>query len=194
MGTKEKIKEAAIRLFAEHGYLGMTIKEIAKEVGIKPPSVYSFFESKREIFLEIYDEMLGDHLDTVASKVNRQKSAKAQLYDMVRSAIDYQYKTILKNKIIIRLIVFPPDSLEEDILKKFEQMELTEREWMIQILEHGIEQGEVRQGNTERMAKTLQCIMDGLFWEMQRLKPEEVYQRVEEVFSQYWASIEKRSC
>lgn len=50
MTTKEKITEAALALFAEKGYKGTSVKNIADAVGIKDASLYNHFKSKQEIF------------------------------------------------------------------------------------------------------------------------------------------------
>ena len=40
MSTKEKILETALTLFAENGYNGTSVEQIAQNVGIKAPSLY----------------------------------------------------------------------------------------------------------------------------------------------------------
>ena len=47
MTTKEKITEAALTLFAEKGYKGTSVKNIADAVGIKDASLYNHFKSKQ---------------------------------------------------------------------------------------------------------------------------------------------------
>lgn len=57
MTTKEKILKEALSLFAERGYSAVYVGDIAEAVGIKAPSLYKHFKSKREIFDAILDEM-----------------------------------------------------------------------------------------------------------------------------------------
>lgn len=47
---REVIAEAAAELFAERGYRGASIGEIARRSGVTPPVVYEHFESKRELY------------------------------------------------------------------------------------------------------------------------------------------------
>ena len=56
-GTKEKIFDAAVDLFAERGYDGVSIRDIAKAVGIKESSVYKHYRSKDEILDTIFEYM-----------------------------------------------------------------------------------------------------------------------------------------
>ncbi|MBI9108280.1 MAG: TetR/AcrR family transcriptional regulator [Spirochaetales bacterium] len=53
--TKEKIFTAAVRLFAERGFHGTSIRELAREVGIKESSVYNHFPGKNAIMQAILD-------------------------------------------------------------------------------------------------------------------------------------------
>ena len=48
--TKEKILTEAVKLFAKEGYEAVSVDQIAKAVGIKAPSLYKHYKSKRAIF------------------------------------------------------------------------------------------------------------------------------------------------
>ena len=48
--TKQKILDTALRLFSDRGYDSVTVDDIAKEVGIKAPSLYNHYSGKRAIF------------------------------------------------------------------------------------------------------------------------------------------------
>ena len=51
--TKQKILEKALELFSESGYDSVSVGQIAEAVGIKAPSLYNHFQSKRAIFKAI---------------------------------------------------------------------------------------------------------------------------------------------
>lgn len=51
--TKQKILETARVLFADHGYEGTSIREIAKAAEVNVASVNYYFNSKENLFLEI---------------------------------------------------------------------------------------------------------------------------------------------
>lgn len=55
MTTKEKIAETALELFSRRGYDGVSVRDIARAVGIRESSIYNHFESKRAIFDAIVD-------------------------------------------------------------------------------------------------------------------------------------------
>jgi AcrR family transcriptional regulator len=53
--TKQKITEAAMRLFAEKGYQSTTIAEIARVADANPGSIYFFFPTKQEILQAVLE-------------------------------------------------------------------------------------------------------------------------------------------
>ncbi|ABX42233.1 TetR/AcrR family transcriptional regulator [Lachnoclostridium phytofermentans] len=57
MSTKELILNKSLQLFSERGYEGVSMRDIAAEVGIKAASIYNHFSSKEEIFNHLLEEM-----------------------------------------------------------------------------------------------------------------------------------------
>ena len=57
MNTKEKILDEALTLFSEKGYANVFVGDIADRVGIKAPSLYKHYKSKKAIFEAIIEEM-----------------------------------------------------------------------------------------------------------------------------------------
>jgi len=51
---RERIIEAAMRSFAEHGYQGSKVEEIASELGIAKGSIFQHFGSKAGLFFAAY--------------------------------------------------------------------------------------------------------------------------------------------
>ena len=58
MTTKEKIVETALELFSQRGYGGVSIRDIAREVGIRESSIYNHFPGKQAIFDAIVEACL----------------------------------------------------------------------------------------------------------------------------------------
>jgi AcrR family transcriptional regulator len=57
---REVIVAAAAELFAERGYRGASIEEIARRSGVTPPVVYEHFESKRELYRELLERHFAE--------------------------------------------------------------------------------------------------------------------------------------
>jgi AcrR family transcriptional regulator len=54
--TRARLLQAAGRVFAQHGYAGASVDAVAEEAGYSKGAVYSNFESKEDIFLELMRE------------------------------------------------------------------------------------------------------------------------------------------
>ena len=48
--TKEQILNASLNFFSKHGYSGASIRQIAREVGVRESAIYNHYKSKEEIF------------------------------------------------------------------------------------------------------------------------------------------------
>ena len=61
---------AATRLFAERGYRGVTLRSLAKEIGVSPMTPYRYFENKEELFamvrMEAFRRFADAQFDSVA--------------------------------------------------------------------------------------------------------------------------------
>jgi AcrR family transcriptional regulator len=59
--TRERIMDVAIMQFSDRGYDLVSMRDIAKEVGIKASSIYNHFPSKRDILLSSYEFYAHQH-------------------------------------------------------------------------------------------------------------------------------------
>jgi AcrR family transcriptional regulator len=57
--TAERILDAAEELFAERGYDGTTLRDVATRVGVRPPSLYNHFASKDALYAAVLERGIG---------------------------------------------------------------------------------------------------------------------------------------
>ena len=68
--TKEKILEEALKLFAQSGYMGTSMNEIASRLGVTKAALYKHYSSKQEI------------LDSIVERMNQMDVKRAKEYEM----------------------------------------------------------------------------------------------------------------
>jgi len=59
LSRSPEIQAAAVRLFYEHGYNACSMKDIARVVGMTPPSLYNYIDSKQKLLRDIMFEGIG---------------------------------------------------------------------------------------------------------------------------------------
>ncbi len=74
--TKERILETALELFAQSGYLGTSMNDIAKQLGITKAALYKHYASKQEI------------LDRIVERMNKMDYERAEAYEMPETEPD----------------------------------------------------------------------------------------------------------
>ena len=75
---REKIVEAGFDLFCEKGYYKTNTAEIAKYAGVSTGALYSYFEDKRQIFIESFHQ----HLDAISSALLQQLTSLPEQLDL----------------------------------------------------------------------------------------------------------------
>lgn len=114
--SSENIKQAALGLFASHGYDGTSLSQIAEQVGMKKQSIYSHFKGKDELFLKIVDDTYQIEITREREYLNDhfQESLQDCLRKSLRGYVDrYQFDNRLK--FWLRVSFFPPAHLYEQL-------------------------------------------------------------------------------
>ena len=75
-GTKERILETALALFAQRGYLGTSMNDIAGRLGFTKAALYKHYTSKQEI------------LDRIVERMNEMDYERAESYEMPETEPD----------------------------------------------------------------------------------------------------------
>jgi len=94
--TRERVLQVAQALFAERGYRGTSLRDIAKRIGIKAPSLLHHFPSKQQLYLAVLDKMfesLEDAANAIAwgrdSRQERMRQAVADTIDFIAGHPDF---------------------------------------------------------------------------------------------------------
>lgn len=188
---QEAIVEAATVLFAERGYEGMTMKEIARKVGISASSIYSVFKNKEELFLQIYRQVLDNHLQLAVSAASfaHAPDVKSRFDELVEAIIRFQLNESDKMKIYVRMLLLSGHQVGLETRKQLMKLEEEEEALFSEWIEAGMARGEFRREDSRAWAMMLICLLDGFFWQMQRHPERSFMARFEVVWAKFWEML-----
>ncbi|MBI5910959.1 MAG: helix-turn-helix transcriptional regulator, partial [Betaproteobacteria bacterium] len=66
------VLDAAARIFAEHGYSGSSIREIAEACDMQPGSLYYHFAAKEDLLVAVYERGVEEIQAAVVEAVQRE--------------------------------------------------------------------------------------------------------------------------
>jgi AcrR family transcriptional regulator len=75
--TQVRILDAAEDLFAEHGYAGTSLRDVARAVDLRIPSLYNHFPSKEALYAAVLERGLRPVLDVMATMVEGEAPPRA---------------------------------------------------------------------------------------------------------------------
>lgn len=64
--NRKRIIEAALEVFAQHGYRGATLDQIAKTAGLSKPNILYYFDGKEAIHVTLLNQLMETWLDPLA--------------------------------------------------------------------------------------------------------------------------------
>jgi len=95
--TKELIIKKASELFADSGYLGVSMEDIAKQLSITKAALYYHFTGKEQLYSSVLDDVYSS-MNKKLNAVNTEQDSLKVLEDYIKFYIDFtlQEKTLFK--------------------------------------------------------------------------------------------------
>lgn len=88
--TRQRIVDAALGLFAQHGFDSVTVEAIANEAEIAPRTFFHYFPTKEDVVLADYAERLDRLINAVADRPEDEDPWAALRAAFVEVGSDYQ--------------------------------------------------------------------------------------------------------
>ncbi len=67
--TGPRIRAAALKLFAEHGYAAVSMRQIAREVGVQAGALYNYTPDKQDLLFSLMKQHMDELLEACADRV-----------------------------------------------------------------------------------------------------------------------------
>ncbi|WP_374733239.1 TetR/AcrR family transcriptional regulator [Klebsiella variicola] len=176
--TALRLQEAALARFALQGFDATTMSEIASDVGIKKPSIYTHFSNKDELFLSLVPLVINKELEHARSTFRGGSDIKLQLRFYLKG-IQKRYEESHSVGFWIRNLFMPPTHLYEAVMKPLH----TFMDELENIIRMAIAQSPLISPsaalNAETLALTFMSMIDSLQSELLYGGPEKYQRRLE---------------
>ncbi|MER6309310.1 TetR/AcrR family transcriptional regulator [Streptomyces sp. NPDC001739] len=168
--ARTRIEDAAARLFAERGYAGTTIGEIAAEAGLSKPMLYRHFDSKQELHLALLER----HRDELAAApIQQLLHGEGDLDSRMRAMYDAWFGYVQSHPYTWRMM-FRDTTGDAEVQDFHRELQRRQRETDMALLREfapGLPEGEL-----EPLAEAIRSSLYGLalWWLDQPEQPREV--------------------
>jgi len=106
-GSKQKILDAALEIFARYGYHSSSVSSIAQKAGISQGLMYNYFKSKDEVLYELMVGMIVPFVKELMPVKPGQDMKKKDMINLIHSSVDFAIKYPDYWKLYISVFVQP---------------------------------------------------------------------------------------
>ena len=138
--TRKHIKKCACSLFAEKGFKQVTMKDICEAAQISRGGLYCHYESTRQIFQEIVDDMTSQQDHEIDLRINQNQSAVTILEDILGK---YENE-MLDSQSSLSIAIYEYFSIQDIASQKntlYEQYLISANTWK-KLMQYGIDRQE----------------------------------------------------
>jgi AcrR family transcriptional regulator len=139
INKRKGILDAAIKLFSKNGYEQTSIEELAREAGIGKGTIYSYFETKRDIVRAFCEDQLEHTRNELAANTNPDSDLQEQLLVFFMAEFQHQTENKESGRLFLQEKVFPREPYDAEDL----EMQNNYFELLYPIYEKAQERGEL---------------------------------------------------
>lgn len=81
----QAIIDAAVRVIARQGYHNAQVSKIAKEAKVADGTIYLYFENKDDILISLFNEKMGNFIETCRKRIAEATSIEQKMYILVHA-------------------------------------------------------------------------------------------------------------
>ena len=135
---RERILEEAVKLFYERGFTGTTLDDIAAELGVTKPFIYTHFRSKTDLLAALCKPTIELSLEAVTSAAKTPGSPTARLH---RAIVDFT-QVVLSRQANIAIYFREEKNLAPDALAEINALRKKFDRVLSNLLTEGVAAGE----------------------------------------------------
>jgi AcrR family transcriptional regulator len=166
--ARDRVLQTAVGIFAQKGYAGTSVREIAEQAGVSKPVLYYYFKSKEGLFLAILEmaenlqkKLLAEVLESHGNALDR----LLMLYRRVYAEVEAHQSLY---KMIHGLIFGPPQGTPIYDFTRYHRHMI---DAICKIYDSGIDGNEIKKSAGEEVAYLVLSLIDFCL-HMDQVKPQ----------------------
>lgn len=172
--TAERIRNAALRLFARHGYAAVSMREIAGDVGIGAAAIYNHFATKQDLLADL----MSRHFFCLMAGWMAEPGAKATAApaEALAAFTLFHIRYQRANPEEVSVAYMELRSLEQPNFHRFDHLRRGYEDQLTAILERGVASGVFQTPDVKVASLAILAMltgMNGWFRQTARLSVEE---------------------
>ncbi|MBS4172952.1 TetR/AcrR family transcriptional regulator [Bacillus sp. FJAT-49736] len=164
VNKKKAILESALKCFAQKGFELATIDDICALSGMSKGSIYNYFKTKDDIYIQLMNEQTKANFEFFQEKFKSITSAAGKLQILFETYREISLTEEFKNLILVHGEFWLSSSRKEDVRSiMLERYQNIYKNFVMTILEEGKENGEFKTDiDSSVIAALFWTIIDGI--------------------------------
>jgi len=162
----EVIVRESIRLFAEHSYPVVGMRDLSKAVGLQPGSLYAHISSKEDLLMLIVEEGITNYIDAISVAIDTDEPADVRLRAAIRAHMRVLADTVEQTKVTFNQWRYLAPENRARVVGLRQQYE----DLFLKVAQQGIKDGELRQ--VPHLKASLLSVIGGLNFAAEWYSPE----------------------
>lgn len=160
--VRDRLLDAALRLFASKGFESASVRELAKIADVTRPTLYYHFGSKEGLYLELVERLCATVEDSILHSMVPQGTPRVQLRSFVLNILDSIIEDASKQRFFFTIVLDP----RRNTLSSFhERMRNFIAAILGLLLEEGVEKGEFGTDDVKCIKNMILALVDSFIYQ-----------------------------
>jgi TetR/AcrR family transcriptional regulator, fatty acid metabolism regulator protein len=162
---RREILSAAEKVFAAKGFFSTTMNEIARKAEFGTGTLYKYFKSKKDLYLNLIEEKA----DEINRMVKAELSRKTSPMERIQKTLAFQFEFIERNRDFFRIYISERSRFEwnikDELGKEIHNKMLAYIKALAQVMKEGVRRGTFKTMDPMDMAHALVGLVNSFVFE-----------------------------
>ena len=159
--VRDRLLDAALRLFARKGFESASVREIVKAAEVTRPTLYYYFGSKEGLYLELVERLCATVENSILKSMVPQGTHQDRLRSFVLNILDSIIEDTGNQRFFFVISLDP----RRNILSSFHERTRNFIAAVLELLlEEGVEKGEFETDNVTYITKLILALLDSFIY------------------------------